>query len=137
MLVVFVGIIPLAPNVSRNANGLGRTDVNGDEPGAARKDRLTFARLTSGWLAGPCRLVTRERTAVVFTELRSICRVRTATLYEPLAALTQHWPYRQGRRWRPSSRGVSTRDNAASNFLGLAQWSSYFPAQNSHFCAGK
>src|SRR5262245_4221304 len=51
MLVVFVGIIPLAPNVSRNANGLGRTDVNGDEPVAARKDRLTFARLTSGWLA--------------------------------------------------------------------------------------
>src|SRR5215467_6494521 len=60
MLVVFVGIILLAPNVSRNANGLGRTDVNGDEPEAARKAKLTFARLTSGWLAGPCRLVTRR-----------------------------------------------------------------------------
>src|SRR5215831_7487539 len=60
MLVVFVGIIPLTPNVSRNANGLGRTDVNGDEPETARNARLTFARLTSGWLAGPRRLVRRR-----------------------------------------------------------------------------
>jgi len=76
-LVVFVGIIPLAPNVSQNAKGLGRTDVNGDEPEAARKARLTFASLTSGWLAGPCRLVTRRadsgrtRCPVAMDQIRS------------------------------------------------------------------
>ena len=41
-----------------------------------------------------------------FGELRSKCRVRAATLYERLAALTHQRPRRQGRQRRLSTRGV-------------------------------